>query len=198
MTWSHAPDVVADDPVDHARLARNLRGLHHAARPAPSHRRRSLRPDAGEPGPAPRRLVGHLLPPRRCFRDRLRQDAPRQRRRGSVPAAAATSGSTTPRRAPRTSCCGSTGCPGSHRLAFGPHAVGRARGSLHARGRGRPADGGQLGDACAARSTTSGTEAVLAKLGRQAADAAAWRDKCLLYFQQFSKRPLAGRPAMAR
>ncbi len=33
-------------------------------------------------------------------------------------------------------------------------------------------------------------EAVLAKLRRQAADAAAWRDKCLSYFQGFSSRPL--------
>jgi alpha-glucuronidase len=32
--------------------------------------------------------------------------------------------------------------------------------------------------------------AVLAKLRVQAADAAAWRDKCLRYFQQFSGRPL--------
>ena len=32
--------------------------------------------------------------------------------------------------------------------------------------------------------------AVLSKLERQAADAAAWRDKCLTYFQQFSKRPI--------
>jgi alpha-glucuronidase len=32
--------------------------------------------------------------------------------------------------------------------------------------------------------------AVLAKLQQQAADAAAWRDKCLRYFQTFSKRPL--------
>jgi alpha-glucuronidase len=32
--------------------------------------------------------------------------------------------------------------------------------------------------------------AVLAKLHQQAADAAAWRDKCLRYFQTFSKRPL--------
>ncbi|HEU4787695.1 MAG TPA: alpha-glucuronidase, partial [Gemmatimonadaceae bacterium] len=34
--------------------------------------------------------------------------------------------------------------------------------------------------------------AVLAKLRRQAQDAAAWRDKCLHYFQQFSKRPIEG------
>lgn len=33
--------------------------------------------------------------------------------------------------------------------------------------------------------------AVLAKLQRQAEDAAAWRDKCLKYFQQFSQRPIA-------
>ena len=33
-------------------------------------------------------------------------------------------------------------------------------------------------------------QAVLAKLHRQAEDAAAWRDKCLRYFQTFSKRPL--------
>ena len=32
--------------------------------------------------------------------------------------------------------------------------------------------------------------AVLAKLQQQATDAAAWRDKCLTYFQQFSKRPI--------
>ena len=31
--------------------------------------------------------------------------------------------------------------------------------------------------------------AVLAKLEQQAADAAAWRDKCLDYFAQFSGRP---------
>jgi len=31
--------------------------------------------------------------------------------------------------------------------------------------------------------------AVLAKLRLQAADAAAWRDKCLAYFGQFSRRP---------
>jgi len=35
-------------------------------------------------------------------------------------------------------------------------------------------------------------QAVLVKLRRQAADAANWRDKCLRYFQQFSKRPIAG------
>src|SRR5262249_15694806 len=33
--------------------------------------------------------------------------------------------------------------------------------------------------------------AVAAKLQRQAADAAAWRDKCLRYFEGFSRRPLA-------
>jgi alpha-glucuronidase len=32
--------------------------------------------------------------------------------------------------------------------------------------------------------------AVLAKLQQQATDAARWRDKCLTYFQQFSKRPI--------
>jgi alpha-glucuronidase len=32
--------------------------------------------------------------------------------------------------------------------------------------------------------------AVLSKLEHQAADADAWRDKCLAYFQQFSKRPI--------
>ena len=35
-------------------------------------------------------------------------------------------------------------------------------------------------------------QAVLAKLRRQTADAAAWRDKCLRYFQAFSKRALPG------
>ncbi len=35
-------------------------------------------------------------------------------------------------------------------------------------------------------------DAVLAKLRRQTADAAAWRDKCLSYFQGFSGRPLTG------
>jgi alpha-glucuronidase len=33
--------------------------------------------------------------------------------------------------------------------------------------------------------------AVLAKLRRQAADAATWRDTCLQYFQRFSGRPLS-------
>lgn len=35
---------------------------------------------------------------------------------------------------------------------------------------------------------------VLAKLERQAADAEAWRDKCLSYFQGFSRRPWPGGP----
>jgi alpha-glucuronidase len=35
-------------------------------------------------------------------------------------------------------------------------------------------------------------QAVLGKLHQQAADAAAWRDKNLRYFQQFSRRPLPG------
>jgi alpha-glucuronidase len=39
--------------------------------------------------------------------------------------------------------------------------------------------------------------AVLEKLRHQAADAAAWRDKCLSYFQRFSQRPLADRRATA-
>jgi alpha-glucuronidase len=38
-------------------------------------------------------------------------------------------------------------------------------------------------------------QAVLAKLQTQAADAAAWRDKCLKYFQGFSLRPIHGRVA---
>jgi alpha-glucuronidase len=37
-------------------------------------------------------------------------------------------------------------------------------------------------------------EAVLRKLRQQAGDAGAWRDKCLRYFQQFSKRPLSSLP----
>ena len=36
-------------------------------------------------------------------------------------------------------------------------------------------------------------QAVLAKLRRQAADAASWRDRILKYFQQFSKRPIGNR-----
>jgi alpha-glucuronidase len=38
-------------------------------------------------------------------------------------------------------------------------------------------------------------EAVAAKLQRQAQDAAAWREKCLQYFQGFSKRPIPHRSA---
>ena len=53
-----------DDPLDHARLARDLRSLHDASRPAPSHRRRSLRADARERRSTPRRLVRDLLSPR--------------------------------------------------------------------------------------------------------------------------------------
>jgi alpha-glucuronidase len=36
-------------------------------------------------------------------------------------------------------------------------------------------------------------QAVLSKLQQQARDAAGWRDKCLKYFQQFSKRPIPDR-----
>ena len=38
-------------------------------------------------------------------------------------------------------------------------------------------------------------EVVAAKLRQQAQDAAAWRDKCLRYFQRFSARPLAAAPS---
>ena len=37
--------------------------------------------------------------------------------------------------------------------------------------------------------------AVAAKLRQQAIDAAAWRDKCLTYFAQFSKQPIAAATA---
>jgi alpha-glucuronidase len=37
-------------------------------------------------------------------------------------------------------------------------------------------------------------QAVLARLRRQSDDAADWRDKCLAYFQQFSRRPIAAAP----
>ena len=40
--------------------------------------------------------------------------------------------------------------------------------------------------------------AVFERLRRQAADAAAWRDKCLRYFQAFSQRPLPGEPEVDR
>ena len=113
MTWGHAPELRRDDPLDDARLARGVRALHDAARPAPPDRRRSLRADAREHRSAPRRLVGHLLPPRRRVRHRLRSHAPRQRRRGSVPLAAARAVERSRDHARRSCCSGSTTCPGT-------------------------------------------------------------------------------------
>ena len=84
-----------DDPVAHARLARDVRQLHDAARPAPSDWRRSLRADAGERRSATAGLVRHLLSSRRRAGHRFRPDAPRQRRRQPVPVAAARASGTT-------------------------------------------------------------------------------------------------------
>ena len=102
-----------DDPIDHARLARRLRALHDAARPAPPDRRRSLRADAGEHRSAPRGLVGDLLSPRRRRGRRLRSHAARQRRRRSIPRPAPrlVERSGVPRRT--SCCCGFTGCRGT-------------------------------------------------------------------------------------
>ncbi len=49
----------------------------------------------------------------------------------------------------------------------------------------------RVGRACAAGSTTSVTAPSSQSCKRQADDAAAWRDKCLKYFQQFSQRPIS-------
>ena len=51
-------------------------------------------------------------------------------------------------------------------------------------------DARRAGSRCGGKVDAERHAAVLAKLRHQAHDAAAWRDKCLKYFQQFSKRPI--------
>ena len=68
MTWGARAGSDRGDPRHHARLARGVRRLHDAARPASSDRRRSLRGDARERRQAARGLVGDLLSPRRYVR----------------------------------------------------------------------------------------------------------------------------------
>ena len=189
MTWGHDPAGRADAARAAAGLVRDVRRLHDAAGAAPPDRRRPLRADAGEPRSAARRLVGDLLPPRRF----ASASASTARRR------AATTSASTARR------CASAGrrppttpenlllwfhrVPWDYKLSNGrtlwqglvDHYT---RGADQARGfvaRWQTLKG-KVDDARYA--------AVLAKLEQQAADAAAWRDKCLTYFQQFSKRPI--------
>ena len=79
--------------------------------------------------------------------------------------------------------------PWDYRLRLGPDAVAGARRALPERRRAGGADGEGLGGA---QGTVDDERhaAVAAKLRQQAIDAAAWRDKCLTYFAQFSGQPI--------
>ncbi len=178
------------DTVDADGLARGLRRLHHAPGPPPPDRRRPLRAHAGEPRPAPRRLVGALLSPRR----RRSASASTARPAAATPSSQYRSPlreqwadpAQTPREPAALVPPRALGLP----VEVGPRASGRSWSSTTRAERTRHAGSSRAGPRSEARWTTSGTAAVLAKLQQQAADAAAWRDKCLRYFQTFSKRPL--------
>ena len=182
MTWGHAPDLRRDHPIDDARLARGVRALHHAARPASPDRRRPLRADAREHRSAPGGLVRHLLSPRRRVGHRLRSHAPRQRRCGTVPLAAARAVERSrdhSRRAAAVVSSPALGLP--HEV--GTDAVGRAGPVRTAAAPKRRRDSRRGGRRCAAKSTRSGTRPCSPSFAGRRHDAAAWRDKCVRYFQ---------------
>jgi alpha-glucuronidase len=78
--------------------------------------------------------------------------------------------------------------PWDYRLASG-QTVWQALVRHYRRGAGEAASMVTRWDSLRGRVDDDRHRAVLAKLRLQAADAAAWRDKCLSYFQQFSQRP---------
>ena len=114
-----APDVVATIRVDDARLARGLRRLHDAARPAPSDRRRPLRADAARTpiraaptGPRPTTTA-----PTRAA------SASTARRRAATPSTSTArrcaSSGTIPRPRPSSCCSGSIALPWDYRMTSG-------------------------------------------------------------------------------
>ena len=179
-----------------ARLARGVRELHDAARPASPDRRRPLRGDARERRSAAAGLDGDLLPQGR----RRRASASTGRAPAAAPSISTPSRSpiawndpkTTPENAAALVPPPAVGLPAGVR----PDAVAGDRRPLPRRA---PAQAAQMEKDWAALKGSVDDErhaAVAAKLAIQAKDAAAWRDKCLTYFAQFSKQPIA--PARRR
>ncbi len=174
--------AAGDHPFDDARLARGIRALHHAARAPSPDWRRPLRADAREHGSAPGGLVRHLLSPRRRVGHRLRSHAPRQWRGGTVPLAAARAVEQSrdhSRRAALVVSSPALGLP--HEV--GTDAVGRAGPVVQSRGRRGEGTRNALDDDCAGKWMRNGTRPCSPELHRQTQDAAAWRDKCVRYFQ---------------
>ena len=156
MTWGHAPEVVAtirsimlDSREAFVHYTMPL-GLHHL-----------IGGDHYAPMPEntdPRRagLVRHLLSPRRRVGHRLRSHAPRQRRRGPVPLAAARAVERSRDHARRTAAVVSPPALGlPHEV--GPHALGRAGPRPTAAAPTRRRDSRRGGRRCAARSMRSAT-----------------------------------------
>ena len=174
-------------------LARDLRRLHDAARPAPPDRRRPLRADAGERRPAPRRTgppSTTIAPtPTGIGFDRTRRgsDAVDQyrsplRERWNDPATC-----------PENLLLWFHRLPWDYRLASG-RTLWDGLVRHYSRGRRAGArDGDARGQRCAGKVDDERHRAVLAKLRTQAAEAAAWRDKSLALLPAV-QRAAAGGP----
>ena len=191
MTWSARAGRRRRDPRADARLARGVRRLHDAARPASPDRRRPLRADARErrsaAAPTGRRSLITAPAPDGIGFDRTRAAATPSRSTGRRSREQWSDPATTPENAPALVPSPAVGLP----AALGPARCGKSWcATTRAAPRRRRDFESALAVASRARSTTSATPRSLAKLRQQAEDAAAWRDKCLRYFQTFSQRPL--------
>ena len=141
--------------------------------------------------PDPRRADWSAIYYHRADADghRVRPHARGQRRRRPVPLAAARAAGTTRRTCPENLLLWFHRLPWDHRLQSG-RTLWDELVRHYSRGAAQARLDAASWEALRGKVDDERHRAVLAKLRRQAADAAAWRDKCLRYFQTFSQRPL--------
>ena len=193
-TWSRTPETVKGDRDADARLARGVRELHDAARSPSPDRRRPLRGDAGEQRSAAAGLDRDLLPQGRRQGRRLRPHARRQRRRRSVRQADRRPVERSADDAARTLLLWFHHLPWDYKLASG-QTLWQGIVAHYQKGAGQAAQMEKDWAALKGAVDDERHAAVAAKLAIQTKDAAAWRDKCLTYFAQFSKQPIAAATA---
>ena len=173
-------------------VARSVRELHDAARPASPHRRQSLRADAAERQGAARRLDGHVLPSGLGRRGRLRSDDRAAIRPSDSISRRSATCSTTSRPVPEEFLLWFHRCGWDYKLKSGK-TLWNGLCEKYYQGAEQAAAMQTTWQSLGRRIDPQRHKEVADRLAIQVADAAAWRDQILQYFQGFSNRPIVAR-----
>ena len=173
-------------------LARGGGGLHDAARPAPPDGDAAITTARGRGSTAARAPTGPPSTTTAPTRDGIGFDrtATRQQRGRAIRAAGGARSSAIVERVPEKFLLWFHHVPWDYRMQSGPHAVGRAGVSLHARRRRGQRHAQDLERGSRRSSMRSATRRSPRSSRSRRQEAQWWRDACIAYFQSFSKRPL--------